>query len=328
MKKIYLIYILDQDYIDKDKKFKFKKDGFEIRIFNKRTNLIDRVKKKVPDLVLFDLYSKQSDDSNSAKTNSSVSNPSVNSQVDSVENNVSSLSTDSQAESKDDVEKALTNMQLYRDKAREKINKEYYLSGIEDVEFFLESPKISISFPIAMFTRYGRQLLSAENILMLQKEGIYFVWKNKSDHSEGRYKDGFSERERKSIEKVMQSYSISVARISPDFERFRKDFNNNHNRYQFAKSVIGYAEGFFLFIVILSCLFNLEPFLAKPHSGIVIYLYELFSVPWVSIGMLVVTLVYIVLKFAYRYSNIKLDEVYEQANTLLKDLIKSRGKSS
>ncbi len=320
------IYILDRDYAGKDKKF--KKNGFAIRIFNKRSNLIDSVEKKIPDLILFDLYSKLRGDSDSDKTNNNVSRLSTDSQADFVENSASSFSTDSQDDPKDLAEKALINMQLCRDKAREEINKEYYSSGIKDIEYFLSSPEINISFPIAMFTRYGRQLLNAENIMMLQKEGVYFVWKNKSEHSEDRYNDGFSDRERESIEDVIQSYSISVARISPQLERFRADINKNHNKYQLAKSVIGYAEYFFLFVVVISCLSNLRSFLDHSHSELVNYMYGLFSVPWVSVGMLFMALSYFVLKFAYRYSNIKLDESYEQANTLLKDLIKSRGKSS
>lgn len=280
----------------------------KISIFKDRNSLLKGVKERKPDIVLFDLYSKDPDTHEDINEHKS-------------RNNVACICGANSTKTED----VLKLMQNTRNKARDLLNSSHFTSGIKDVDWFLSSSDITISFPVAMFTRYGRQLLSTEEVMNLQKGGVYFVWKNKAAANERDHKDYFSTREFDSLQYVIRFYSESVSRISYYLESSRLAGNKNYNKNVIAKKVFSYAEALFIFVVILTSISNLEGFLGHSHVELAKYFYRLLSVPWLSIFMLVSTLIYVVLKYCLKYSNIQLEESYTEIRSLIKDVINTKG---
>lgn len=246
---------------------KDKTNNFIMHNYSSRFELIEAIKKQTPDIVLFDLYSKDTNkicDGNEAD------------HCEEEQNN-----DGAKTQNLNSVEAALADMQDRRHRARKLLENDFYPTGIDEMIAVVESTEIEIEFPIAIFSRYGRQLITTEEMLKIQKMGAYFVWKGKEYTAQNRQKKGFLAREQRSINDVIRAYNYNIARFDRALLTEKSKMKRAEQQLKLNKIEIAF-EWFVILFFILAALIHAQEALSPEISGLTDFLktffpYEIFS---------------------------------------------------
>lgn len=301
----YYCLIENQVIQDENKKF-------EIIFFNDRFNLQEAIKKFAPDILLFDLYSK-------TNSNGTVEHFSLEDESDDAKN---TKENQGQSQKIDQIEDALSTMQKYRQYTRRTLKNKNHPTGIQEMKAVVSSTEIDISFPIAVYSRFGRQLISTEDMLEIQKMGAYFVWKEKSK-SEKRYSDGFTPREQRSVYDVLQAYDENIARLEPSLLKERKNAKRIERKLLMTKrSVV--IEYYFVFMIIIAALIHGEElFFHELHASSRL-IADFLSFKYLS-PIMIMSAIYYAVKIRVREIRAgALLQAYSLSTSIINDLIASR----
>lgn len=244
-----------------------KRNNFIMRNYSSRFELIEAIKKRTPDIVLFDLYSKD--------TNKNCEGNEADHCAEEQNND------GAKTQNLNNVEAALADMQDQRHRARKLLENDFYPTGIDEMIAIVESTEIDIEFPIAIFSRYGRQLITTEEMLRIQKVGAYFVWKGKDYKAQDRQTNGFLAREQRSINDVIRAYNYNITRFDRALLTERSKMRQAEQQLQLNKIEIVF-EWFVILFFILAALIHSQEALSPEISGLTEFLkaffpYEIFS---------------------------------------------------
>ncbi|WP_019612772.1 hypothetical protein [Psychromonas ossibalaenae] len=313
-----LIYVLDLDY--RKGCLNFTSSGnvtskVKTVVFNNRKELIDAINQATPDIVLFDLYSK-GQELESSKNNKVISKLKQVYMADT--SNLKVLQ-----------EQALLNTQKYRQYARTLLEVDHSPTGIHEMKEVVNSLEVNIIFPIALFSRYGRQLITTESMLDVQKLGGYFVYKDKKINSAQRYENGFDSRELRSIRDIISTYKHNISRLDSSllYEVKKIDRLNKKLDFTFVSRGIEY-----LFSIAIICAGII-------HGGSIVeinwevlglakFLTNFFSFAYLSPFMMLTGFIYLVV-VTRRSKNVSLlKEANSYTTVLINDFIRTKSKYS
>ncbi|MBD1559440.1 hypothetical protein HC752_21080 [Vibrio sp. S9_S30] len=278
-------------------------NGFETHLFNDREKLLKGLKKRKPDILLFDLFS-------NSESDACYEDLIVHKELD---------------DTKCDVELALLDLQATRQYARRVLKRKCHPTGLEEIEYLICSSDIDVDFPIAIFSRFGRHLLSTEDMLKVQKYGGYFVWKDKKK-SIDRYVNGFGKRERLSISSVISAYEENISRFDKSLLKERQKIVRLEKKIRFNKLSMVVEYTFVLAIICAALIHGKEWF----DPGVVksaAIISDILSFKYLSPFMLLTAIIYAVLiKIRGKNMGILL-EAHRYSTNLVNDLVSSRIKN-
>ncbi|MCP4118642.1 MAG: hypothetical protein GY737_25265 [Desulfobacteraceae bacterium] len=311
-----LVYVLDLDF---DPKSVLKKTDESTKIksyiFRDRQDLKRAIKKEPPDILLFDLYSKMEDSAVDGRVNGQSDD-----EGDQGEENNSLEPTH-----KDITELSLSKMQKQRNRARWCLEADHYPTGIHDMRDIINSRDISISFPVAIFSRYGRHLISTENMLEVQKLGGYFVWKDKTLTANIRYSSGFTPREVRSIYDVIKAYESNIFRLSTSLyiEKEKIKQLNQKLKFNFCSKSIEFL--FAIFVLFAGVIHGEKLFNPNKEVLAVVKLFsDILSFTYLSPLMILTAFVYMVIISKRSHNVGLLLEAHSYTTSLINDLAATR----
>ncbi|EPQ8526737.1 hypothetical protein ACUWUW_004263, partial [Vibrio vulnificus] len=279
------IYVLDLDF-KKEKyggKNSFEHDSVTTVVFNDRRCLVREINKIPPTILLFDLYSKCEE---LEKGQLHLSDEYLDSKEDKLNSN---------GELKENQETALRNGQKSRQFSKKLLELDHVPTGIHEMEEVVNSELINISFPIGLFSRYGRHLITTEDMLKVQKSGGYFVYKDKSRSSQDRYKEGFTLRELRSIYDVVDAYRSNISTLDRRLTQELKKISDLEKKLHFNWLSKGIEATFTLAVICAAIIHGKE--ILQPSTEI-LSLAELISnflsFSYLSPFMLVTAFVYLI----------------------------------
>ena len=297
-----LIYILDLDLNEKSCKEVIcdKANDVKVHYFNNRRSLVSKIMKKTPSIVLFDMYSK--DGINNVGVQEIPENESdIFKALQLDDKSITSLK-DSALNKRKDLEmidllqqSSLINAESYRKLASKNLEIDHSLTGIRELEELVNGKDINISFPVALFSRYGRYLIEEEDMLEVQKLGGYFVYKDKQNNTKDRCLKGLSARELRSIYGVIDCYKDNINSLDHDlkYELLKlKKQNKTFSHYLLYKSI---DITFFLFLFTAAIVHGKD--IINPNSellGVTDAIAGFMSFYYLSPFMAVVAIVYII----------------------------------
>lgn len=296
-----LVYVFDFDFNKNDREKHSDTDNrVDTVIFTDRRKLHESIKEKRPDIILFDLYS------------TSESTGCYNEIL-----NETKLDTENQS-----VEQALNKMQATRQYARRVLKNRSHPTGIDEIYALIYYSNVPIDFPIAIFSRYGRHLLSTEDILKIQKLGAYFVWKSK-EKSENRYMNGFSKRELISIYSVIDAYEENIARFSVKLLEEKHKINRIEKKLRM-RWYSRCLEYWFILAILCAAIIHGRPLFGNEVNTIIDVISDIASYKWMSPFMIITAIVYAVLvTFRNKNTGILL-ESHKVTSSIINDLIATR----
>lgn len=319
----HIVYILDRDFNDvvpTDFDY-YTIDGggvFDIFVYKSRVKLLDAIKNRSPDILLFDLYAKyrKTDPNNSSSYDESCASCKIHTGNDCV---CDDSVVDNQNAVDSELEKALVDLQNKRDRARKIMKANYYPAGLHDVEWLLNEDGVNFNFPMAIFSRYGRLLLSTENVLKLQKNGIYFVWKDKD--ADDIYGRGLHSREQDSILEVITAYRDNSKKISSSFYFKMIEFENSKTKMNKLVKKYKRADLFFSAAIIFTAIVNLKCYLSPELAKFAQSVIDSLFIQPMSIVAGVSAVAYLVMNKILGYSYADLHSIHGSLESIFNDLI-------
>jgi hypothetical protein len=297
-----LVYVFDFDF---DKKGKERNHSdidnrIDIVVFADRRKLHESIKERRPDIILFDLYS------NSEST--SCYNEILNDEhIETIEQ---------------PVERALNKMQATRQYARRVLKNRSHPTGIDEIHALVYYSNVPIDFPIAIFSRYGRHLLSTEDLLKIQKLGAYFVWKSK-EKVENRYMNGFSKRELISIYSVIDAYEENIARFSVKLLEEKHKINRIEKKLRM-RWYSRCLEYWFILAILCAAVIHGRPLFGNEVNTIIDLVSDFASYKLMSPIMILTAVAYAALvTFRNKNTGILL-EAHKVTSSIINDLIATR----
>jgi hypothetical protein len=308
-----------------------------VHIFTDRRRLHESIKQKKPDILLFDLYSASEsvhcsfecipdnlenttkiEPNNTCRLNEEAHKKNG---VELTSNEIKKLPCEAEIHSYD-TEVALCKMQFYKQQARRKLKSRSHPTGIEEIHALVNHSDVSIDFPIAVFSRYGRQLLSTEDVLKIQKLGAYFVWKSKSKYTD-KYSKNLNNREIASIYSVIDAYDENIARFSKSLLKEKNKINKIEKELQFnwmSRSV----EYWFAIAIAFAAIVYGRPLFGEEINFLSNLASDVFSYKWLSPLMLITSVAY-ALKINKRSQDTALLlEAHKTTSSIINDLIATR----
>ncbi|HHE0504524.1 hypothetical protein NB564_12355 [Vibrio parahaemolyticus] len=297
-----LVYVLDRDFEHDDL---FENEDYTIKTFNRRSLLKAEIITEAPDLVMLDLFTKRK-----------YSQKKI--ELDLSQELKPSLERDVSID-----EKTLGLLQTTKELCRSVLDATHYVSGIKDLIWLTSREDLQITFPIAIFSRHGKSLLTSEDILEISSFGAYLTWKDKDNVSEA----SFSEREIESIESVIDLYKNQVEQLPLRLTKLQDEINQREKRQEKYYKRHRAFEWLFLIFVVLTALSNLggviDPTLVKYSGHLVTYLYpKVFSVLAIA-----TVIAYSISKYVIKSNNKELLSIYNEINGLMHELITQKNKS-
>ncbi len=297
-----LVYTLDRDFQDEST---FEDEDYIIKTFNRRSLLKAEIINQSPDLVMLDLFTERRYRQKEVE-------------LDILQEIQPSLE---RAVSID--EKALGLLQTTKELCRTVLDATHYVSGIKDLIWLTSREDLKITFPIAIFSRHGKSLLTSEEILEISSFGAYLTWKDKDNVSVA----SFSEREIESIESVIDLYKSQVEQLPLRLAKLQKEVNDREKRQEKFYKRHRTIEWLFLIFVVLTSLSNLsgvvDPVIVKYSSELVAFVYP----KAFSFAAIVTVIVYILSKYIIKSNNKELISIYNEINGLIHELITQKNKS-
>jgi hypothetical protein len=308
-----------------------------VHIFTDRRRLHESIKQKKPDILLFDLYSASEsvhcslkcipdslekntkiDPDNSCHLNEELHKKNG---VELITKETKKIPCEEDTRSYE-TEVALCKMQFYKQQARRKLKSRSHPTGIDEIHSLVNHSDVSIDFPIAVFSRYGRQLLSTEDILKIQKLGAYFVWKSKSKSTD-KYSKNLTNREIASIYSVIDAYDENIARFSKSLLKEKNKINQIEKELRLnwmSRSV----EYWFAIAVLFAAIVYGRPLFGEEINFLSNLASDFFSYKWLSPLMLITSIFYAKKIYTGSHRISLLLEAHKTTSSIINDLIAAR----
>ncbi|WCP81059.1 hypothetical protein PQE20_03305 [Vibrio harveyi] len=301
-KEIKLVYVLDRDFEGSNI---FENEDYKIHLYNRRALLRGAIASETPDLVMLDLFTKR------RKAKAPI-------EYDVFQEVKSYLEREESVD-----EKALGLLQVTKELCRTVLDTTHYVSGIKDLVWLTSREDIQVVFPIAIFSRHGKSLLTSEEILEISSFGAYLTWKSKENTSIS----DFTEREIESIDAVIDLYKEQAEQLPQRLIKLTEDINRREKFQEKMYKQHKVYEAVFLLFVVLTAISNLDGIIATDLVNLTRSSLSLIYPKAFSIVAMVTVCIYLISKYVIKTNNKELSSIYSEVNSVLHDLITQKNKS-
>lgn len=309
----YKIVLFDRDYKEIPDKYRDAKFADFIHVKD-RTELLHKLntEKKI-DLLLIDMYSKIDEKNNEEDSIE------IKTYIDTI---IKQVFEENQ---KIDIDARLNLLQNIREDIRNKMSKIWYPNGIKDIEWLFNFSDKDIYFPVALFSRYGRVLLTSEQLLPLQNYGIYFAWKEK-DLTSSIY-GAMINREQDCMEEIIKIHKRKVNEANTKLNYIKNNLENEGKKIEkLFLTVTPKFEIAFLATTITLALYNIRFMLREDIKQVFENSFGEIALFIISISVLLTATIVFILKYVLKNNKVDYDNIYKEMNEIVSTIIKTNKK--